>query len=360
MSIDKNYRFKIAPQLRDYDHQLTNEYLSHIMFTSKPNIKSETVNTDNRGFRFNNNKQKKSIFENLEKKESILFLGNCSMFGIGSSTDETTITGNLEKELEYNFINMSTSGFTGFQEIVTVFSNFDELKKLKLKKIIIISGFNDPFLSNLGEANYPGKSYFSNKFIRKMNNSESVVKRFCELLFYYTINLFLIHPVEKKNLYKVDQKNILKILFSKKNRDQINIKQEFVMQSIDEIISRNLKIYKSFEDIFNCKVTFVMQPVLKWCKKPSDEENNLVEYTKLYLNKTNRAVDNFVSQKNYELTLTKYKNLSKANNIEFFDLNEELRRKNLNGQSIFIDNLHMNDQGYKLSSDIIKNLILKS
>ena len=359
MSINKDYRYKVAPQLKDYDNYLSHKYLPYIMFVSKPNIKSKTINTDNKGFRLNNNKKNKTIFENLEKKETILFLGNCCTFGIGYSTDETTISGNLEKELEYNFINLSASGFTGFQEILSVFTNFEELKKLNLKKIITISGFNDPFLSNLNETEYPGKFYFSNKYKRKINTSEKSSSKLLGLLFYYTINFFLAHRIEKKNLYKLKIKDIFEILFKKEKRDQINSNEEYVMQSIDEIISRNIKIYKSFENIFNCKVIFALQPVLKWCKKLTDEENSLVEYTKLYLNKTNRAVDNFINQKNYDLIVTKYKNQCKTNNIEFFDLNEEIKKQNLSNQSIFVDNLHMNDRGYKLSSDIIKNLILK-
>ena len=52
MNINKELRYKLAPQMKVYD-SLGYRFLPYIMFTQPPNFRSEVLNTDERGFRFN-------------------------------------------------------------------------------------------------------------------------------------------------------------------------------------------------------------------------------------------------------------------------------------------------------------------
>ena len=74
MNINKELRYKLAPQMKVYD-SLGYRFLPYIMFTQPPNFRSEVLNTDERGFRFNSKVKKKSIFDEIKKNETILFLG---------------------------------------------------------------------------------------------------------------------------------------------------------------------------------------------------------------------------------------------------------------------------------------------
>ena len=176
MTIDKNLRYKLVPQMRAYD-TLDWQFLPHIMFTQSPNFRSKVVNTDQRGFRFSSGNIKKDIFENKKNRETILFIGGSAAFGVGASKDNKTIPGILQKKSKYNILNLGGRGYSGFQESVSLISNIEKLKKYKIKKIIIFSGINDLYLNTFFSSRYPGIFYFNSDFLNDMTNSFSSIKK---------------------------------------------------------------------------------------------------------------------------------------------------------------------------------------
>ncbi len=68
MKINRDLKYKLAPQMKVYD-KLGFQFLPHIMFTQSPNFRSKVINTDSRGFRFSTIKRKKGVF-NIDKKKN--------------------------------------------------------------------------------------------------------------------------------------------------------------------------------------------------------------------------------------------------------------------------------------------------
>ena len=177
MKIHKDLRYDLVPQMKTYD-QIGHKFLPYIMFTQTPNFRSNVLNTDDTGFRYNFDSTKKSIFQENKKEESILFLGGSTAFGVGSSKDQNTVTGYLEKKHNYNFLNLSGRAFTGFQEIISTLCNIENLDKLNIKKVIIFSGVNDIYLNSFFELKYPGIFFFNSSFLHKMNKDYTFKKKF--------------------------------------------------------------------------------------------------------------------------------------------------------------------------------------
>ncbi len=59
--MNKNLRYEILPQMRIYD-QIGYRWLPFIMFSQTPNFRSDVLNTDNKGLRFNSIKKIKKKF----------------------------------------------------------------------------------------------------------------------------------------------------------------------------------------------------------------------------------------------------------------------------------------------------------
>ena len=165
--MNKNFKYDLCPQWKTYE-QIGYTWIPFIMFNQTPNFRSDILNTDNRGFRFNSKDllENNSIFGDNLKSPTTILLGGSFAFGAGASSDQNTITGYLSKS-GVNCINLSGSAHIGFQEIISLFSNINLIENVK--EIIFISGINDLYLSNYFEINYPDIFYFSSEFQKNMN-----------------------------------------------------------------------------------------------------------------------------------------------------------------------------------------------
>ena len=160
--MNKDFKYNLNPQWKTYD-RIGYQWLPFIMFSQTPNFRSDVLNTDNKGFRYNSKDltQKDSIFDTDNKDNITLLLGGSFTFGAGATLDENTISGYLTKS-GINCLNLSGSAHVGFQELISIFSNINLIKNVK--EIIFISGINDLYLSDFFGINYPDSFYFNSEF----------------------------------------------------------------------------------------------------------------------------------------------------------------------------------------------------
>ena len=125
--------------------------------------------------------------------------------------------------------------------------------------------------------------------------------------------------------------------------------------TIEEKLNRNFKIYNMLGKYFNCKVSFYLQPALNWCKEKCNEEQQLFDYTNLFFKEKTIFFNKLFSEENYNYFRNLLEEISKKNNISFFDLNKYFRQNLKKEDWIFLDSVHINDNGNKLISDLILN-----
>ena len=225
------------------------------------------------------------------------------------------------------YLNLGNRAFNQFQEIIFFLTTFIKIKKIN--KIVIFSGLNDIFLFNNRyiRNEFPGPIYWNNQFIDTMNNlslKKDKTFNFKELFF----ELFNFKS-KKKNFFI--------------NSNPI---------TFDEILLRNFSILKLLEKSLNIKVSFVLQPYLSWCKEPSKEEKKIIKYTNLrddkYLYKL--IANSYIKYKKiFEKTCNK-------TGIDFHDSNRYVKNHASRKDFLFIDNVHLNDEGNKLISKFIKSI----
>lgn len=346
----KNYRYQVIPQMEIYDN-LGFEWLPFLMFTQMPNYRSKVVNTDSKGFRFNFKEdiEKNNVFNIDEDKKNILVLGNSTAFGVGSTNDEATITSNLS-DANFNYINLAGRAHVGFQELISLFSNFDQIKKIE--KVIILSGVNDFYLSDILKINYPDNFYFNTSFIQNMNNSRINASKKIAKFF---LDIFYPNVLNDKNIWRLNKSNFFDFIQSSNFRKYFKSFSKFPNLKIEEKFNRNFSIYNSLQNFFNCKVEYYLQPVLHWSKEMNDEEKHLYDYSNIYLSKISKqAFKLFTNEKYLDLT-NLISRLSKNHGIDFFDTNLYFKDVLKKSDWTFVDAVHCTDQGYKSISTFIKS-----
>ena len=342
--------YKIVPQMKIYDN-IGWKWLPFVMFSQVPNFRSQVLNTDINGFRYNSIKSivNKSILNKFNEKDNYIILGNSTAFGVGATSDHFTISSNLTDD-KSNFINLACRAHVGFQELISLFSNFQKLENIK--KIIIISGVNDFYLSKILEINYPDNFYFYSVFSENMNKikinlSKKVTK--------YFLNIFFPNILDDENIHKINKNNILKFLSSSKFRENFNLEKNLETLTIEQKFERNFKLYSLLKNYFNCEVQFYMQPVLQWSKDMSEEEKELIKLTNSENNNINNKVLKYFNNENYKFLSKTLKDISNKHGIKFFDINTYFRKTLKKDDWCFVDSVHCTDLGYKNISDYIRN-----
>ena len=118
--------YKLIPQMKYYNN-IGVDWKPFLMNLQKANYRSDVVNTDEFGLRFNNKILNNSIFEEKVKKYGIM-IGASAVFGVGASSDELTIPSILSNSTDTHFYNLGGRAYSGFQEIILFNSLINNLK----------------------------------------------------------------------------------------------------------------------------------------------------------------------------------------------------------------------------------------
>jgi len=123
----------IVPQMRDYDELgMNQEWVPHLMYFHPRNASKPSVSTDQFGAR-----NSVGIKPNTP---TALLVGGSSVFGIGATSDSTTIPSLLNASTKYNWRNLGGRAFNSTQE--TILLHLSNTKKID-GPIVVMSGANN-------------------------------------------------------------------------------------------------------------------------------------------------------------------------------------------------------------------------
>lgn len=318
--------YQLVPQMKYYNN-IGVDWRPLLMNLQKANYRSDVINTDGFGLRFNDKILNSSIFEEKEvKKKHGIMIGSSAVFGVGASSDKLTIPSILSNITDKHFYNIGGRAYSGFQEIILFNSLINQFKDLD--EILIFSGFNDIFLNSYID-NYHsllGPVFFNNEFIDQMSNvGIDKRKKF--------IRNFL-------NFFEKKDKNL-----NKKNKN------------ILDIIKRNLNCWSIIQKGFNIKISYILQPFANWCKRELCDEEKIIfnELDKLSF-KTKRTLE-LLDMKVYDEFSIFLENTCNEFEIKFFDCNKFLSDKNFDNKWIFVDRIHLTDNANNYIAKFIKSSV---
>ena len=123
----------IVPQMRDYDELgMNQEWVPHLMYFHPRNASLRSVSTDEYGFRKTSGAKNDS--------PTALLVGGSSVFGIGATSDSTTIPSLLNTLTKFNWHNLGGRSFTSTQEVTLL--HLKNPKKID-GPVVVMSGANN-------------------------------------------------------------------------------------------------------------------------------------------------------------------------------------------------------------------------
>lgn len=342
-----NVRYKIFPQMEDYDKMNNGQFSPYSMLAGPYNFRSKRINTDSYGFRWTKVKEISSV-DNIDQFPVInLIVGGSTVFGVGSTNDSTTIASKLENLTQQKWINLGVRGCNSMQEYIHLIQHLHKAKKVN--NLIFVSGINDLYLTLIN-------SEFTN-YDFGFGTKYSKISAYHP--YHQSIAIFF------SNLYGIDFNKLIKLRkrqivfpFNKiqKNESVLNFTQK--VERLFFQYERNLKLYNGLKSSFGIKkITYMLQPLIFWSKtKLTNNEYQVINYLNdIQKGSTWEEFKSIITEEAlYEKILTFFDQQSRVSGINFFDSN----RLFLEDQNdCFVDSVHLTDYGNKIISDKILNLI---
>lgn len=345
-----NPRYNYLPQMEEYDN-LSQDFALYSMFTHTKNFSGFHITTDNYGFRYSEFENKLISLETelFSQKKTNLIIGGSTVFGVGASNDQNTISSYLSKKTNERWINIGLRAGNSFQEYLNLIKILGKLKNIG--EIVFLSGLNDIYMNLAFD-----KSNFLDDLIFNQTDIENFMNKF-RLSQHSRKKIILASFISVFKKVKT-----LDIIHLKTVKDMINfkkVKTSLKKESEDELFSifeRNFLLYSALEKTLkNTSIYFFLQPYFYWVDKKSNlKEDEIIEYlnnkseTSSYIyKKINSSLHNKVSKKLNDFS-QKYK-------LNFFDLNNE----NFGSKEdfIFADRVHLTDLGNKITAEMISKYI---
>lgn len=333
-SLGLEKRYEITPQMRYYVG-MGITWVPFMMHCNPANYLSEVVNTDSQGFRRTfMNSELPIVLAQPEERPCSLWVGNSTAFGVGTSHDAKTVPSLLNSWGDGEiWINFASRSFLSTQEFIHFTTYHRQFKNIN--KVIIFSGLTN-LINYFMLSKYSkeiGSFFYINNFIQSMQNIKTFEPRISNIIKKQSTSLFqdiLDHEIEKEDLMVV--------------------------------IEKDLNNWKIYAEQLGFELIYILQPFALWLDKLlSPEEEQLFQILK------DNAQDKFwkaifqgkIGFDKYIWFKNKLKEICKNEKIRFYDINEHLATKDIDGKWLFTDPLHFNDYGTIICADIIKNEILR-
>jgi len=309
-NIDKEQLIEMCKHYREVQSEY-NEYLQLI-----PNQSSKSVNINNFGFRGPDIE-----FSKPENIYRIFMVGGSTLFGSGSTSDNTTIPGFLQQkfdssELDFD-VEIINAGFPGAYSKTETLLVEDVILDFDPDLIIVYDGWNDvhiPYESHIDKRDVQGTLYDTVNEIKKM------------FPFYKTPTYIRTHVM---NLVITDSESTV-------SNHELENKVSLWNQRWNSVCQKNQEK--------NIEILIAIQPLLGTGKK------QLSEYEQSIFNSTTYPVVEAYSMKNYVDQFSEFQDCKYLIDLtNSFDDNVE---------TIFVDRGHMGDKGNFIIAENFYQIIL--
>lgn len=352
-------RFKYYPFHKDYT-ALGNEFRPFVMFTHVANYASESVNTDQLGFRVQYDNQD-NLIDITKLKEQYqacnLMLGNSTLFGVDTSSDKKVIAHYLQQP-DVPCIHLSIRGGTTQQELAMFLLMKQYLPKVK--NIIFFTGITNPSLAALDDAlpHHEFGGVFSEPYhfqtYRQMyaplvDGTYHLRKRFYDYIeqAYHKAGKF-----KKKFFHGLMRTFQIKESSPPPSSQTVSLEFDAKMQILQQHLANDFETWQALREQMGFKLHFILQPSIGWTKKnltPAESEcyNTDFKKHKIYYQR-------FVSQDVYQQYSSFLRTLMVQYQVDYYDANVWLNDEKFAHTTCFTDVCHLNDEGCRIMGEFIQ------
>ncbi len=323
---------QLTPYMGDYAGEFADagnvHWQPYLMYFHPCDYKSNTVNTDESGFRYSQAKgQTLSIATSKQQSSVRLIAGSSTVFGIGASADRHTLASRLTENDDRSapWLNFGGRSFNSTQELMLFVLNRHRLPKVE--EIILFSGFN-----NLGLARLPSH-------MRKEHGAFFLCQDFFEAMGKEKPASFMTRlrgrptdPVEAAPTMK----------------EQIDYAVDLTL--------RHLEIWRVLAADMGAKLTFVLQPLANWVRSKGSKEEEALFAELEKAGRFSETYGDILARENYLAFASRLREGSAAMGVPFVDMAAILAAAIQAEQWVFVDRIHFTDSGH----DLVSRLLLEA
>ncbi|PLA75544.1 hypothetical protein CYQ88_00840 [Hydrogenovibrio sp. SC-1] len=337
-----NKRYKFFPCMENYDKMAAGTFAPYAMLSGPIDYHDSVINTDVSGFRWTKGRTEIFKVEDIEKYEHVnILIGGSTVFGVGASSDSQTISSYLAKETGQVWLNFGLRGGVSIQEYIHLIRFIYKAKKVN--NIVFLSGNNDLYINLVSE--------FNDGFDRRFGEIDALDAVYsCKRRIIVGL-IAKITGTDKKYLFEKSISDILLSLFKKSINEEKSLTFDDKMNNLVQNYNRNFFLYSALKKQLECNVSFVLQPFFNWTqKKTSTEEFEVFDE----LERIQKGTAWSVYKDKMDLSLYKFyssqlRMMGEKNDLRFVDANEDFNEN----RTLFVDAVHLNDDGNQLMSKII-------
>jgi len=321
-------RYKIAPQLKDYDN-LQTDWRPYTMFRQRSQYSSDSVNTDEYGQRFSIDINGRSLSISNLNEPFDLIVGASTAFGIGATHDKNTIASKLSSLSGRQTVSLTGRAYNSYQELLLFIEHLHKFSGLS--KVIIISGANNLYVSSFRDK-YGVPFFWSDSFYDATRlASMSRNKRFLALLF------------DSMGGQNIDWAGINKTNAFQKiyegfwHRGLISEPPVINVQNAAHKTIQDLSVFQKLVESIGAELSFCLQPVAGWMQKPLTDQEKI-----LFSERTSDTVLEFSNPKIHLEYSSIVKSFCVSSKLNFHDLNISIKPQN---NWMYVDRVHLTDLG---------------
>lgn len=334
------HRDRLVPQMSQYDEfddRAETNWQPYLMYFQRTNFRSQVVNTDRLGFRISHGRSSHaSVGARLPEEPVRLLAGSSTAFGIGSSSDETTLASLLWSRYApaQPWLNFAGRSHNSAQELILYLLHRDLLPPVE--HIVIFSGLNDIALAQLPahQRGEHGAFFFCGEYFEQMDALRAKYR------------------TERKQPSHFGRRG------EKRPQPEPAAPKPPLPELIDiatGLTSRHLEGWRSLAPA-GARITFVLQPLANWWQeRPNDQEQLLFDELEV-ISKAGPFSKNYATIATHEAGRRYAEALaavcSKAG-VEFLDLNPLMSRNAGPADWLYVDRAHFNDQGHDLAARLL-------
>jgi lysophospholipase L1-like esterase len=344
---DASIRERVFPQMVHYDRMPPGRIVPFAMLAGPANHRSDVVNTDANGFRWTTSGASVQTTETLHGlKDAGIVVGGSTVFGVGSTTDATTLPSFLAARQGTPWLNLGVRGGVSFQEYIHTTRFLHQVDSVR--SLVLFSGVNDTYINLLHD--------HDSEFDRRFEEQNSLLGFYNWKRQALSSAMSAVSRFEAEELVALPVSRILSAPFRRSERlpavpvQPLAFEQK--IQRLQQIARRNFLLYSALGKQLGARVVFVLQPFLSWTRKTvSEDEKNVMDFL-LTTQEGTAWRENYEILKRketHEAILGVFEAASEEFGIPVLDANPRFNTPD----TLFVDHVHLNDQGAAIAADIV-------
>jgi hypothetical protein len=311
----KDSRLDSVPWIADYG-KLGLVWRPYVMRLCGPNQKTASVETDSVGFRVSRYRGRELPYaEYRESKDSSVLLGNSAAFGVGASSDESSLSNQLASITDRPWYNLSGRASNVMQDVLSLLLFGAPMHR----DIVMMSGVNDLlFALHFEHATRYLPAFWGNDQFAALNARKAVA-------------------AQSELTPTVEERYALAL----------------------EGIHRALLLLARYGRENSVRILFALQPLLAWIDKPLHPDESIVcaEWNAIHSGFRATHRPEIIGPWKHRFPRD-VGTLCATHGLGFIDLNDQPEM--LTTEHLFVDRIHLTDRGQRLVAESVARWLQRS